>query len=148
MEIKVNSQASDFSASDQNGKSHKLSDYKGKWILLYFYPKDFTPGCTTEACEMRDNFQELQKHLVVLGVSKDSVESHKKFTEEYKLPFTLLSDSNGDVTKLYSADGLFFNKRVSFLINPDGKIVKIYEKVIPTEHTKEVLRDIALLKSQ
>jgi len=142
MEIKVGSQAPDFESPDQNGKMHKLSDYVGKWVLLYFYPKDFTPGCVKEACTLRDNYEELTKHLVVLGVSKDSVNSHKKFEEKYELPFTLLSDQKKVAIDLYGADGLIFMKRVSFLIDPEGIVRKIYNNVIPLDHAEEVLKDV------
>ena len=148
--IKLNTKALDFSLPDQDGKLHKLSDYKGKWVLLYFYPKDDTPGCTKEACGIRDEFKNFKSlNIVVLGVSADSQESHKKFSEKYKLPFILLSDESKEVLKKYGVWGKkkFMGKeyegilRTSFLINPDGKIVKIYEQVNPDTHAKEVLKD-------
>jgi peroxiredoxin Q/BCP len=148
--IKLNTKAPDFNLPDQDGKLHKLSDYKGKWILLYFYPKDNTPGCTKEACGIRDEFKNFKNlNIVVLGVSADSSESHKKFAQKYKLPFTLLSDESKKVLKKYGVWGKkkFMGKeyegilRTSFLINPDGKIVKIYEQVKPDIHAKEVLKD-------
>jgi len=148
--IKLNTKAPDFNLPDQDGKLHKLSDYKGKWILLYFYPKDNTPGCTKEACGIRDEFKNFKNlNIVVLGISADSQQSHKKFIQKYKLPFTLLSDESKKVLKKYGVWGKkkFMGKeyegilRTSFLINPDGKIVKIYEKVKPDIHAKEVLKD-------
>jgi peroxiredoxin Q/BCP len=148
--IKLNTKAPDFNLPDQDGKLHKLSDYKGKWVLLYFYPKDDTPGCTKEACGIRDEFKNFKNlNIVVLGVSADSSESHKKFSQKYKLPFTLLSDESKKVLKKYGVWGKkkFMGKeyegilRTSFLINPDGKIVKIYEQVKPDIHAKEVLKD-------
>jgi len=148
--IKLNTKAPDFNLPDQDGKLHKLSDYKGRWVLLYFYPKDNTPGCTKEACGIRDEFKNFKNlNIVVLGVSADSSESHKKFAQKYKLPFTLLSDESKKVLKKYGVWGKkkFMGKeyegilRTSFLINPDGKIVKIYEKVKPDIHAKEVLKD-------
>lgn len=152
--IEVGKMAPDFELPDQDGKLHKLSDYHGKSVLLYFYPKDDTPGCTKEACSIRDsqaNFKNLT--TVVLGVSTDSVESHKKFAEKYKLPFTLLSDEKKEVVKLYGAwgdkkiPGLEYfglgTLRSSFLIDPEGKIAKIYEKVKPATHAEEVLKDVA-----
>jgi peroxiredoxin Q/BCP len=148
--IKLNTKAPDFNLPDQDGKLHKLSDYKGKWVLLYFYPKDNTPGCTKEACGIRDEFKNFKNlNIVVLGVSADSSESHKKFAQKYKLPFTLLSDESKKVLKKYGVWGKkkFMGKeyegilRTSFLINPDGKIVKIYEQVKPDIHAKEVLKD-------
>jgi len=151
IKIEVGKIAPDFELLDQNGKLHKLSDYRGKTVLLYFYPKDDTPGCTKEACSIRDsqaNFKNLT--TVVLGVSVDSIKSHKKFAEKYKLPFTLLSDEKKAVVNLYGVWGKkkFMGReymgtlRSSFLISPDGKIAKIYEKVKPEIHAEEVLEDI------
>ncbi len=95
MSIKINQKAPDFSLPDQDGIKHKLSDYKGKWILLYFYPKDDTPGCTTEACTLRDNFPAFKKlGIQVFGISIDNEKSHKKFADKYQLPFTLLADED------------------------------------------------------
>ena len=141
----------DFSLPDQNGKIHQLSSYKGKWVLLYFYPKDDTPGCTKEACGFRDSLNDLKKHnVVVLGVSADSVSSHQKFAKKYNLNFSLLSDEKKEVIKAYGAWGKkkFMGKefegilRISFLINPEGEIVKKYDKVKPEIHAKEVLEEI------
>jgi thioredoxin-dependent peroxiredoxin len=134
--------ATDFSLPDQTGKIHKLSDYKGKWVALYFYPKDDTPGCTKEACGFRDSslvFKE--KGVVVLGVSKDSVASHQKFAEKYHLSFPILSDVEGKVIKDYKAQGIF-TKRITYIINPKGGILKIYKKVDPLIHAGEILKDI------
>lgn len=151
MKIKLGQKTPDFSLPDQHGKIHKLSDYECEWVLLYFYPKDDTPGCTKEACDIRDEFPKFQKlNAKVLGVSTDSVASHEKFAKKYKLPFTLLADDNKEVVKLY---GIWSKKkfmgrtymgtmRTSFLINPDGKIEKIYEKVEPAVHVKEILEDL------
>src|SRR3989339_1585266 len=127
--LKQNSPAPPFSLPDQNGKMQSLTDYSGKKVLLYFYPKDDTPGCTTEACNFRDRLNELKDHGVqVLGVSKDSVDSHKKFAEKFDLNFPLLSDIDGKVIKDYEAQGIF-TKRITYLINPKGEIFKKYEKV-------------------
>ena len=143
--------AIDFSLPDQNGKVHSLSSYKGSWVLLYFYPKDDTPGCTKEACGFRDSLNDLKKHNVfVLGVSADSVSSHQKFAKKYNLNFPLLSDEKKEIIKAYGAFGKkkFMGKefegilRISFLINPEGEIVKKYDKVKPEVHAKEVLEDI------
>lgn len=129
-----------FTLSDQNGSTHSLLDYRGKFVLLYFYPKDDTPGCTKEACTIRDSYSIFEeKNIVVLGVSADSIESHKKFEEKYGLPFTLLSDPDKVVRKLYGVTG-----RDSFLINPMGMIKKVYRKVTPVEHAGEVLIDVSL----
>jgi peroxiredoxin Q/BCP len=149
--IKEGQLAIDFVLPDQNGKLHKLSDYKGKWILLYFYPKDDTPGCTKEACAIRDAFPNFKKlKITVFGISVDSVESHKKFAQKYDLPFILLSDEKKEVVKKYGVWGkkafmgktFMGTKRTSFLINPEFKIVKIYENVKPEIHAEEVLKDL------
>ncbi len=142
--LNVGTQAPDFAAPDQTSVTRHLSDYLGKWVLLYFYPKDNTPGCTTEACTLRDNFSPLSKAgAVVLGVSADSVKSHAGFAEKFFLPFPLISDPDKNIIKAYDADGII--RRVSYLINPDGYIAKAYPKVKPAEHAAEVLRDLAVL---
>ena len=146
MTVNINSKAPDFSAIDQNGVPHTLNEYAGNWLLLYFYPKDFTPGCTTEACQMRDHFLELKSQVKIVGVSADSAESHNKFVKKYELPFTLLADPEKKILKAYGTDGILFGKRTSFLINPRGIIVKIYEKVKPDVHAREVLEDMQELK--
>lgn len=140
--------APQFTLPDQHGKIHSLEDYKGTWIVLYFYPKDDTPGCTKEACNFRDAFQVLQeKGVQVLGVSKDSVESHRKFAEKYHLNFPLLADVDSAVSKAYGAwdahqfMGLPGILRKTFLINPEGEIVKEYPKVDPLKHAEEILID-------
>lgn len=143
--------AEDFKLPDQDGIIRKLSDYKGKWVVLYFYPKDDTPGCTKEACNFRDSFHELQKLGVqVLGVSKDSVSSHKKFVEKYNLNFPVLSDTDKTIIKKYKAWGekKFMGRvfegtlRISYLIDPSGEINKIYEKVNPLMHASEIINDL------
>jgi peroxiredoxin Q/BCP len=148
--IKVGQKAPTFTLSDQDGNVHSLSDYKGKKVLLYFYPKDDTPGCTTEACNFRDGYNEFAKMgLVILGVSKDSVKSHKKFAEKFSLPFPLLSDETGEVIEKYDSWGKkkFMGReylgifRNSFLIDEEGKIAKIYESVKPAVHAEEVKTD-------
>jgi peroxiredoxin Q/BCP len=153
----LHKKAPDFSLPDQEGKLHTLAAYKGKWVLLYFYPKDDTTGCTAEACAIRDGFPNFKKlQAVVLGVSADSVESHKKFASKYKLPFTLLSDPEKKVLLAYGvwAKKKFMGKeymgilRSSFLIAPDGSIAKVYEKVKPALHAEEVLKDLQTLKKQ
>jgi len=143
--------APDFSLFDQNEKIHSLTDYKGKWVILYFYPKDATPGCTKEACDFRDLYADLaKKSIVVLGISKDSVASHAKFAKKHNLPFPLLSDESTETIKAYGAWGekKFMGKtyqgilRKTFLINPAGEINKEYPKVFPLGHAAGVLRDI------
>jgi peroxiredoxin Q/BCP len=148
--------APDFTLPDQNGDERSLSDYGGKYVLLYFYPKDDTPGCTKEACGVRDNLPEFDKiGAEVLGVSVDSEKSHRKFADKYKLNFTLLSDENKKIVKKYGVwgrkkfmgreyDGIL---RTSFLIGPDGKIAKVYENVKPEKHAEEVLEDLRNEKS-
>jgi len=143
--LKKGDKASDFKLADQNGKVHSLMDYKGSWLLIYFYPKDFTSGCTTEACSLRDNFSRIKDKLQLVGVSADSVESHKNFIKKYSLPFTLLSDPERKAIKSYGTNGMIFAKRTSFLINPQGVIEKIYERVDPTTHAEEILEDISPL---
>lgn len=150
----VNNKAPEFSLPDQNGKMHSLSDYEGKFVILYFYPKDMTPGCTVEACSFRDNIGELNEiNVQVLGVSADSIEKHKKFEEKQKLNFPLLSDEKKEMLKDYGVwveKSMFGKKymgiqRDSFLINPDGVIVKHYKKVKVTEHTDQVIADVKAL---
>lgn len=145
--LKKGEKAPDFSLPDEMGETHNLSDYEGKWTLLYFYPKDDTPGCTKEACAIRDNAMEYEKMDVeVLGVSKDTSESHEDFISKYKLPFTLLSDTTKKVIKMYGADGGITTKRISYLIDPDGIIAKTYSKVDPETHAEEVLADVEALR--
>lgn len=141
---------------DQTGKVHNLSDYAGKWLVVYFYPKDDTPGCTTEACSFRDEYEYLQgQGLNIVGISKDSVKSHAKFANKYDLKFPLLSDETAHVIDAYGAWGLkkFMGReyegilRKTFLINPAGEIAKEYPKVTPKEHVGEILKDFAELKA-
>lgn len=140
--IEAKTLAPDFTLMDQDGKSHTLSQYKGKNVLVYFYPMDDTPGCTKEACSIRDSYQELTKlDLQVFGISPDSIESHKKFAEKYKLPFTLLSDPNKEVVGKYDADGAWV-QRISYLINKEGEIIKTYPKVSPATHAAEIYEDL------
>ncbi|MFZ2803997.1 MAG: thioredoxin-dependent thiol peroxidase [Patescibacteria group bacterium] len=154
MKPTVGKAAPKFNAPDQEGKMHALKDYAGKWVLLYFYPKDDTPGCTKEACSLRDNWAGFKKlKAVVLGVSVDSVKMHAKFAEKYDLPFTLLSDEDHAIVDAYGvwAKKKFMGReymgtlRSSFLIDPQGKIAKIYQDVKPTEHADQVLADLKAL---
>lgn len=147
----MNDAAYDFSLPDDEGVLRKLSDYRGKTVLLYFYPKDMTPGCTTEAKCMRDRMNDLKTAgVTVLGVSPDSVESHKKFKEKHHLNFTLLADTEKKVVNEYGVWGKksFLGKsymgtsRESFLIDGKGKILKHYKKVKPAKHAEEVLADV------
>jgi len=148
MILKDNTIAPDFTLLDETGKPRRLSDYRGRTVLLYFYPKDDTPGCTTEACSFRDNYKAYQDASVtILGVSPDSPKSHAKFKEKYHLPFTLLADEGHKICEQYGVwgkkklmgreyDGVF---RTSFLIDPKGMITKVFEDVKPAEHSAEVL---------
>jgi len=147
--------AKDFNLQDQNGDSHKLSDYKGKWLLIYFYPKDDTPGCTKEACNFRDAIAEFTKRgVTIVGISKDNVQSHKKFADKYKLNFTLLSDPDHSVIENYGAWGtkkllgkeFTGTQRNSYLINPTGEIVKEYKNVNPLSHFEQILSDLDQLQ--
>ena len=146
--LQVQTKAPDFSAQDQYGIIHTLQQYQGQYVVLYFYPKDDTPGCIKEACELRDSYEMLNKKAVVLGVSADSVESHKKFAEKYFLPFMLLADTEKDIIKKYEAAVGIFIKRITYLINPEGIIVKVYSKVDPSTHAKEILKDLELLSQR
>jgi len=147
MNLKVGDKSPEFNLPDQTGKTHTLEENKGKWVLLYFYPQDDTPGCTAEACSLRDNLPHFDStNAQIFGVSSDSVESHKKFVEKYNLNFTLLSDEGKDVIKAYDSLSMMGTIRNSFLIDPNGNIAKIYEKVNPKVHAAEVLADLNQLK--
>jgi len=143
-----------FKLQDQAGKWHSLSDYKGHWVALYFYPKDDTPGCTTQACSFRDNvFAFKKENAVILGISVDDVASHKAFAEKHGLPFTLLADPDKAVTKEYGVLKTYLGtmelaKRDTFLIDPQGKIVKHYPDVDPKGHSQMVLADIKALQQK
>lgn len=137
--------AQDFTLPDQNGEMHTLSQYQGKKVILYFYPKDDTPGCTTEACNFQENLSKLtDKGVVVLGVSMDTPESHKQFAEKYHLNFTLLSDTEGEVIKEYEAWDEKEQSiiRTTYLIDENGEIIKVYEHVNPAQHIEEILKDL------
>lgn len=149
--LQIGQTAPDFSLPDQDGKFHCLSDYYGQWVLLYFYPQDDTPGCTTEACLLRDNLPRFEGvAAVVIGVSVDDVASHKKFAEKYRLPFRLLADDQKVVVNQYGVWGQKTfagrnyegTRRTSFLIDPKGHVAKLYENVKPNVHAQEVLRDL------
>src|SRR5690554_5133706 len=149
MSLNIGDKAPDFETKDQFGKAVKLSDFKGKKVVLYFYPKDNTPGCTAQACNLRDNYEALQKEgYVVLGISSDSQKSHQKFIDKQKLPFPLLADEDKSVHQLY---GTWVEKkmygrtymgtaRTTFVIDEQGKIEDIIEKVNTKEHTSQILK--------
>ena len=147
--LKVGDKAPNFSLQDQNNITHTLSDYEGQWVVLYFYPKDDTPGCTTQACDFRDAVKRIiASKSVVFGLSLDSVASHKLFAEKYNLPFSLLADETGEVSELY--DSLHWlkshSKRNTFIVNPKGNIAKIYLSVDPKTHSEMVLSDLDSLQ--
>lgn len=147
--LNIKTLAPDFKLLDQDSKEHSLLYHRGSYVLIYFYPKDDTPGCTKEACVIRDMYKDFESNGVkVFGISADSVESHKEFAEKYQLPFTLLSDPKKEVIKLYEADGTLFNKRISYLVGQDGMIEKVYPKVDPTSHGAEILQDIYKLQNK
>jgi len=151
----LNKPAPAFELPDQTGKVHRLGDYKGKWVVLYFYPKDMTPGCTVEACSFRDNEARLTAAgAIVLGVSADSVKRHAKFAANQSLNFPLLADETLETCKAYESygkkkfmgrtyDGIMRN---TFLIDPAGKIAKVYEGVKPAVHVQEILEDLKAMK--
>jgi len=149
-------QAPDFSLPDQDGNVKTLADYAGKWLVLYFYPKDDTPGCTTEACTFRDERDAIAEfgNAEVVGVSKDSVKSHKKFVDKYHLSFTLLSDTEHKVIEAYDSWKLkkfmgreyLGTERNTFIINPEGKIAKEYRGVDPKTHAGQIIADLQALQ--
>lgn len=153
--LELHTKAPEFSLFDQNEQTHTLSQYLGQWLVVYFYPKDDTPGCTKEACTIAEVYSEFASlGVTVLGVSKDSIQSHKKFAEKYKLPFRLLSDPSGSMIEAYGAwkEKSMFGKtamgtlRITYLINPAGLVEKVYPDVDPASHALEILKDIKLLQ--
>jgi peroxiredoxin Q/BCP len=144
--------APEFELPDQTGQLHSLEDYRGQWVVLYFYPKDETPGCTTEACAFRDNifaFRDLNAQI--LGVSLDDVDSHREFAENHSLPFPLLADTDGRASDSYGVKtrmlGMTVAKRQTFIIGPGGNIAKHYDNVDPDEHSEEVIADLKRLNT-
>lgn len=149
---KVGTAAPAFRLQDQNGKWVSLEDHRGKWVVLYFYPKDNTPGCTTEACEFRDNiFAFRDAGAVILGISVDDVASHRQFAEEHGLPFPLLADTAKDAAKKYgvlrSLGVMQVARRETFIIDPNGRVAKHYRSVNPEGHSQAVLADLKSLRS-
>lgn len=148
----VGTTAPAFALIDQNGQTQRIEDYRGKWVVLYFYPKNDTPGCTTEACAFRDDIYQLRDlGAQVLGVSIDNQESHKAFAEKHGLPFPLLADTDGKVAKSYGALWSFafvrFARRHTFIIDPQGKVAKVYRSVKPTSHSDEVIAALRELQT-
>lgn len=147
---KVGEAAPDFNLPDQEGKPHRLQDYAGKWLVLYFYPKDDTPGCTQEACAFRDDLHKLTAlGAQVVGISVDDSESHAEFAKKYHLPFPLLADKTAEVAARYGALTnlmlMKFAKRYTFLIDPQGKVAKVYMKVETSKHSIEIIEDLKKL---
>ncbi|MBX3045765.1 MAG: thioredoxin-dependent thiol peroxidase [Anaerolineales bacterium] len=156
MDLKIGQKAPDFKLPDENGKLHSLSDYKGKTVVLYFYPADDTPGCTLEACNFRDDYLKYKAAgAVILGVSPDDEESHEKFKKKFNLPFPLLADVGHKVSEKYGVWGektMFGKKymgviRSTFLIGPDGKIAELYNKVSVPKHSEKVLKAVEELQA-
>jgi len=150
-EPSVGNMAPGFALTDQQGQTHQLLDYHGQWLVLYFYPKDDTPGCTKEACSLRDEFAAFrQLDVAVLGVSLDDTDSHEAFARKYRLPFPLLSDVDGKVAKAYGSLGGFgpvrYAKRHTFIIDPDGRIARVWRKVSPADHSRELLEALSALR--
>lgn len=150
--LEVGQNAPDFRLVDQNNKTHTLDDYSEQWLIVYFYPKNDTPGCTKEACNFRDDFYQIRElGAKVLGVSVDDQASHEKFAEKYNLPFPLLADVEKEMTKAYGAlwkmGPISLAKRYTFIVNPKGKVAKIYTKVDPKTHSDEVIADIKQLQT-
>jgi peroxiredoxin Q/BCP len=149
----VGAAAPSFRLQDQSGRTHSLADYRGKWVALYFYPKDDTPGCTTQACGFRDNIFAFNKEgAVILGISVDDVASHKAFAEKHGLPFTILADPDKAVTRQYGVLKTYLGvfdlaRRDTFIVDPQGRIAKHYESVEPEGHSQLVLKDIKALKA-
>ena len=149
-ELTVGSRAPDFNLKDQNYQDHQLTDYKGQWLVVYFYPKDDTPGCTKEACNFRDDIFKIRAlNGVVLGISLDDSKSHKEFAKKYSLPFSLLADTDGKVSADYNALTKFgpikFSKRHSFIIDPNGVIKKVYRSVDTDRHSQQIIDDLTAL---
>ena len=145
--LETGTKAPDFELLDENSKPTTLAQFASSFVVLYFYPKDDTAGCTAEACAIRDSYGEFAKAgIVVLGVSKDTPESHRAFKDKYGLPFTLLSDPEEKIIEAYGAKGFPLSKRITYIINPEGVIVKTYPNVDPAGHAAQILADIKILK--
>ena len=153
--LQENDVAPAFAGVDQEGRAHRLEDYAGKWLLLYFYPKDDTPGCTAQACGLRDAFLNFAKEgIAVVGVSADTQKSHQAFAKKFVLPFPLLADTERSIIGAYDVwkEKILYGKtsmgisRSSFLIAPNGRIAKVYERVVPETHAAQVLEDLTALR--
>lgn len=149
-QLAIGDTAPSFSLKDQHNQLHEINQYKGKWLILYFYPKDDTPGCTKEACNFRDDITQIkQLNASIVGISLDDQSSHAKFANKYSLPFPLLADTEASVTQsygsLFSFLGLRYAKRHSFIIAPDKTIVKIYRDVNTDTHSQQIINDLSQL---
>ena len=145
MALSEGTKAPNFSSTDDAGNSVSLSDFSGKPVVIYFYPKDDTPGCTKQACSFRDSYSEYQgKEIVVLGVSKDDETSHKAFKEKFSLPFPLIVDTDGAIAKAFDVEGGGYAKRVTFVIDKEGSITKVYDTINTETHATDVLSDLNL----
>ncbi len=145
MALTVGTPAPAFTTTDTNGNTVSLSNFSGKTVILYFYPKDDTPGCTKEACSFRDNYTAYQgKDIVVLGVSADDESSHQRFTQKFSLPFPLLADTDHSIIKSYDVDGGGYAKRVTYVINPQGAIAHVYASINTETHAADILADLGL----
>lgn len=145
MALAVGTAAPDFSVKDTTGNTVSLADFAGKTVVLYFYPKDDTPGCTKEACSFRDHYEDYQgKDMVVLGVSMDDQASHQAFTEKFSLPFPLLADTEGQITQAYDVDKGGRPRRVTYVIDGSGTITRVYDNVKTETHATDILADLGL----
>lgn len=145
--------APDFELTDQNGEVHRLADYRGRWLVMYFYPRDDTPGCTAQACGFRDDVAHFRTlGAQVLGVSVDSAESHARFAEKYGLPFPLLADKGGEVARAYGSlrnlGVMKMARRHTFIIDPDGRVARVYRDVDPKTNSAEVIAELARLQER
>ncbi len=147
--LTVNSVAPDFSLRDQHGSERTLEEFRGKYVVVYFYPKEGTAGCIKEACDIRDSYEEFEKRgVAVIGISLGTPEKHAEFAETYKLPFTLLSDLDQKIASAYGAKGWFLPKRITYLISPTGSVLKCYPQVDPASHSAELLADIQKVQAR
>ena len=146
-QLPIGSIAPNFNLMDQNKTKHELYSYKDSYLVLYFYPRDFTPGCTAEACSFRDYYSEFRANNInIIGISSDPPQKHKSFIDKYNLQFSLLSDENGKIATLYDANGWFFPKRFTYVINPQGIIINVYKDFNIDTHSEDILKFISKYK--
>lgn len=145
--LEIGTKAPNFTLPDQNHESHQLSDYQGTWVVVYFYPKDGTSGCTKEACAIAEVYDDFAAAgVTVFGISKDSPESHAQFAAEHSLPFTLLSDEASEVIEAYGAKGSGGTSRITYIVDPEGDIAAVYPNVDPEGHALQLLSDLKELR--